>query len=67
MENKEKAHCFSGISKSPAGPVYPFNVRQVKAHTHILENIAIFCPPAHEQAFNLSHLGQKHADLFTCQ
>lgn len=46
---KEKAHCFSGISKSSAGPVSPSNVRQVKT---------VFCPPVHEQAFNLSHLGQ---------
>lgn len=27
----------------------------------------MFSPPVHEQAFNLSQLGQKHADLFTCQ
>lgn len=39
------------------------------AHTHTLKKnlIPVFSPPVHEQAFNLSQLGQKHADLFTCQ
>lgn len=39
---------------------------QVQTHTYS-KIVPVFSPPVHEQAFNLSQLGQKHADLFTCQ
>lgn len=79
MENERKAPCFSQEKKMlysereeiSTGLIPRSHKSSVQTHTHSTTNAHTptkkLSPPVHEQAFNLSQLGQKHADLFPCQ